>query len=195
MWHFYSWPQQEPALPAVSSCESNPCPCLSPRSTMKYSWCKDIPTHTLTQTPSHTHTVVFTQRCILHPRVRSSCPCTQDVVSLWVNTTADTLVFFFPPSFSPGLQCQSWPSPLSGQTMGSGYSVIYIHTAMVQHVFFRPVPVCYLTENMLAILLPLSLLQSVSLSPFFSSSYRRVCVCCKLRWQLGIVAQLRWVSP
>lgn len=47
---------------------------------------------------------------------------------------ADPLCFPLPPSSSPGLQCRSWPSLLSGPTTGSGYLVICIHTLMVQYI-------------------------------------------------------------
>lgn len=93
-------------------------------------------------------------------------------------------VFPSPRSFSPGLQCRSWPSLLSGPTMGSEYLAICIHMLTVQHVLFHLVP-----DYMHAIYL--SLYHFV----FFVLSLRRVCVCSELRRQLWILAQHRWLPP
>lgn len=73
-----------------------------------------------------------------------------DHVSLWNNIMAD---FCFPFLFSPGLQCRSWLSHLSGPTTGSEYLVIYIHSPMVQHVVIRPPSV----NNELQFFLPFDL--------------------------------------
>lgn len=41
------------------------------------------------------------------------------------------ILFVFHYSFSPGSRCGSWPSLLSGPTMGSGYLVTFIRMLMV----------------------------------------------------------------
>lgn len=82
---------------------------------------KGLPAHTLAK-HMQTHRVAFYIHMLDH-------------VSLWNNIMAD---FCFPFLFSPGLQCRSWPSHLSGITTGSEYLVIYIHSPMVQHVLICP---------------------------------------------------------
>lgn len=91
-----------------------------------------------------------------------------DHVSLWNNIMAD---FCFPFLFSPGRQCRSWPSHLSGPTTGSEYLVTYIHSPMVQHVVIRPPSV----NNEHAIQKP-SFLSSFRSITFFSLSQGNLCL-------------------
>lgn len=84
---------------------------------------------------------------------------------------ADSLCFFFPAFFSPGLQCRSWPSLLNGPTTGSGYLVIYIHSLTVQHFL---VPLGYhIFESLTHLSLKLNIYVFVSClySPCLSGDY------------------------
>lgn len=132
-------------------------------------------------------TVISTQRHILHPHARSSCPWSEGVLSLWVNILAQCLCFHFlalsVQDYSAEVGCVSSVDQLWAQDFWLSTSLLWRYNEYF--VFFS------LSDD--------SLIISFSINRFISflslRFLRRVCVRLELWWQLWILAQHRWLSP